>query len=152
MKWRLWVILCLALAGVGVSGYLTYSKLTNTELLCLGEGNPCEVVQTSIYAYIGPIPVALLGLGGYLLFVLVTALQLKASGERRKTLAGLNFGLALGAFLYSLYLSYLQRFVIGAFCLWCVVSALIVTLIFVLSVWELRVLTASCSAPDASDA
>lgn len=141
MRWRLWTILLLALCGVGVSGYLTYSKFANTELFCLGEGNPCEVVQTSVYAQIGPIPVALVGLGGYLLFALVTALQLRTSGERRRALAGLNFGLALGAFLYSLYLSYLQRFVIGALCTWCVVSALLVTLIFALTVWELRAVT-----------
>lgn len=138
--WRLWTILFLAIAGIGVSGYLTYSKLTNTELLCLGEGNPCEVVQMSIYAQIGPIPVAVLGLMGYIVFVIVTALQLKTSGESRKALAGLNFGLALGSFLYSAYLSYLQRFVLGALCTWCVASAVIVTLIFALAIWELRAL------------
>ncbi len=136
--WRLWTILCLAVAGIGVSGYLTYAKFTNTGLFCLGEGNPCEIVQTSIYAQIGPLPVAVLGLMGYVVFVIVTAWQLKTSGETRKALAGLNFGLALGAFLYSAYLSYLQRFVIGALCTWCVVSAVIVTLIFALTIWELR--------------
>jgi uncharacterized membrane protein len=152
MRWHLWTLLLLALAGIGVSGYLTYAEFTNTELLCLGDGNPCEVVQTSIYAQIGPIPVAVLGLAGYMFLALVTVLQLKTSGESRKALAGLSFGLALGAFLYSAYLSYLQRFVIGEICTWCVASAAIITLIFALTVWELRALTLSDSPPDASDA
>jgi len=68
-------------------------------------------------------------------------LQLRSSLERRRTLAGLNFGLALGAFLYSVYLTYLELFVIYAICTWCVISAVLVTLILILATWELVALT-----------
>ena len=140
--WRLWAIAVLAVIGLGVAGYLTYEKLSGGELICLGGGQECEIVQNSPYSQIGPIPVAVLGLMGYLVFLVVTALQLRTSSlERRRTLAELNFGLALGAFLYSLYLTYLELFVIYAICTWCVISAILVTLILIVATWELVVLT-----------
>lgn len=139
--WRLRSTLALSVTGVAVAGYMSYVKLSNSALVCLGGGSGCETVQNSIYAQVGPMPVALLGLGGYLTFLLVTALQFRATVELRRTLAGLNFGLALGAFLYSLYLTYLQRFVIKEFCTWCLVSATLVTLILILTIWELRALS-----------
>lgn len=138
--WRLWSILVLALLGVGVSGYLTYVKLSHTEIICL-EGDDCETVQNSPYAQVGPIPVALIGLIGYLAFIAVTAAQLRANPETQRMLAGLNFGLALGAFLYSAYLTYLELFVIYAICSWCVISAVLVTLILLLTTWELVALS-----------
>lgn len=141
-QWRLWGILFLSVIGVGVSSYLTYEKLSGGELVCLGGGQGCETVQNSPYSQIGPVPVAALGLLGYLLFGIVTILQMRESlWERRRLLAGLNFGLALGAFLYSLYLTYLEVFVIYAICTWCVVSAVLVTLILIGALWELGVLS-----------
>jgi uncharacterized membrane protein len=140
-RWRLWTIGVLALLGIGVSSYLTYEKLIGGQLVCLGGGQGCEIVQYSPYSQIGPIPVAVLGLIGYLSFLVVTALQLRSSRERRRMLAGLNFGLALGAFLYSVYLTYLELFVIYAICSWCVVSAIVVTLILILATWEVVALT-----------
>ncbi len=139
--WRLWTIVTLSLIGLGVAGYLTYEKFTGGGLICLGGSQECEIVQNSPYSQIGPIPVAVLGLLGYLIFLVVTALQLRSSLERRRMLAGLNFGLALGAFLYSVYLTYLELFVIYAICTWCVISAVLVTLILILATWELVALT-----------
>lgn len=148
--WRLWAITVLALIGLGVAGYLTYEKFTGGGLVCLGGSQECEIVQNSPYSQIGPIPVATLGLVGYLIFLVVTALQLRASSvESRRVLAGLNFGLALGAFLYSVYLTYLELFVIYAICTWCVISALVVTLILILATWELIALSrATQEAPE----
>nr|BAL58773.1 hypothetical conserved protein [Candidatus Acetothermum autotrophicum] len=148
--WRLWGITGLALIGVGVASYLTYEKFTGGGLICLGGSQGCEIVQNSPYSQIGPIPVATLGLVGYLIFLVVTALQMRASSvESRRLLAGLNFGLALGAFLYSLYLTYLELFVIYAICTWCVISALVVTLILILATWELVALSrATQEAPE----
>jgi uncharacterized membrane protein len=140
-RWRLWTIATLALIGLGVAGYLTYEKFTGGGLICWGGSQQCEIVQNSPYSQIGPLPVAVLGLMGYLIFLTVTALQLRSSLERRRTLAGLNFGLALGAFLYSVYLTYLELFVIYAICTWCVISAVLVTLILILATWELVALT-----------
>lgn len=141
-RWRLWSIFILAAIGVGVAGYLTYEKFAGGGLICWGGSQQCEIVQNSPYSQIGPIPVAVVGLVGYLLFLVVTALQITArSPERRRTLAGLNLGLALGAFLYSVYLTYLELFVIYAICTWCVISAILVTLILILTTWELVALT-----------
>ncbi|MCX8102847.1 MAG: vitamin K epoxide reductase family protein [Candidatus Bipolaricaulota bacterium] len=140
--WRLWGILVLAMIGLGVAGYLTYEKFAGGGLICWGSSQECEIVQNSPYSQIGPIPVAVLGLLGYLIFLVMTVLQIRApSLERRRTLAGLNFGLALGAFLYSGYLTYLELFVIYAICTWCVISAILVTFILVLATWELVALT-----------
>lgn len=137
-RWRLWGIVIAAVIGLGVAGYLTYEKFSGSGLVCWGGSQECEIVQNSPYSQIGPIPVAAVGLIGYLMFLVVTALQLRAVLlEQRRTLAGLNFGLALGAFLYSLYLTYLELFVIEAICTWCVISAILVTLILILTTWEL---------------
>lgn len=140
--WRLWGIVVLALIGLGVAGYLTYEKFSGGGLICWGGSQDCETVQNSPYSQVGPIPVAVIGLIGYLVFLVVTALQIRTSSlGTRRTLAGLNFGLALGAFLYSVYLTYLELFVIYAICTWCVISAVLVMLILVLAIWELTALS-----------
>jgi len=143
--WRLWGVLIFSVIGLGVSSYLTYEKFSGGGLICLGGGQGCEIVQNSPYSQVGPIPVAMIGLIGYLAFLVVTALQLRAS-ERRPLLAGLNFGLAVGAFLYSAYLTYLELFVIYAICTWCVISAILVTLILILATWELVALNREIQA------
>jgi uncharacterized membrane protein len=141
--WRLWGISVLALIGLGVAGYLTYEKFSGGGLICWGGSQDCEAVQNSPYSQVGPIPVAVLGLIGYLVFLVVTALQIRTSSlEARRLLAGVNFGLALGAFLYSVYLTYLELFVIYAICTWCVISAVLVLFILVLAIWELTALSA----------
>lgn len=140
-NWRLWSILILSVIGLGVAGYLTYEKFSGSGLICWGGSQECEIVQNSPYSQVGPLPVAAIGFVGYLVFLVVTALQIKTSSvERHRTLAGLNFGLALGAFLYSVYLTYLELFVIYAICTWCVISAIVVTLIWILTMWELGAL------------
>ncbi len=145
--WRLWGISVLALIGLGVAGYLTYEKFSGGGLICWGGSQDCETVQNSPYSQVGPIPVAVIGLIGYLVFFVVTAVQIRTSSlETRRILAGVNFGLALGAFLYSVYLTYLELFVIYAICTWCVISAVLVMLILVLAVWELTALSTEAQA------
>jgi uncharacterized membrane protein len=150
--WRLWGILVLAVIGLGVAGYLTYEKLSGVGLICWGGSQDCETVQNSPYSQVGPIPVAVIGLVGYLIFLVVTSAQLRASSEMRRTLAGMNFGMALGAFLYSVYLTYLEVFVIYAICTWCVISAVVVTLILILTAWELGTLGKEAQAEPSHEA
>lgn len=146
-RWRLWGISVLALSGLGVAGYLTYEKFSGGGLICWGGSQDCETVQNSPYSQVGPIPVAVIGLIGYLVVLVVTAVQRRTSSlETRRTLAGVNFGLALGAFLYSVYLTYLELFVIYAICTWCVISAVLMTLILVLAIWELIALRTEAQA------
>jgi uncharacterized membrane protein len=111
----------LALAGVGVAGYLSYVHYAGLHPIC-GVSHGCETVQTSSYASLLGIPVALLGLISY---VLVLA-SLRVRGEA--ALLG-GYGLTLIAFAFSLYLTYREVFTIHAICTWCVSSAIIFTLL-----------------------
>ncbi len=120
-----------ALAGVGVAGYLTYVHYQPAALICTAGGG-CETVQESSYAELFGIPVALLGLLGY-----VTVLVLVAwDSELARTLAA---AIALTAVGFAVYLIALQAFVIDAWCVWCLVNDLVVVpLLAVLTVWRVR--------------
>lgn len=113
----------LCLLGVGVSSYLLWVRLGGSSALCTGFGG-CDLVNASRYAQIGTIPVSLLGLIGYLG---ILGLSLWRSWGGPWVLSLLIFGMALGGFLYSVYLTYLELFVIFAVCPWCVASALFMT-------------------------
>jgi uncharacterized membrane protein len=119
-------MILLALAGIGVAGYLTWVHYAGVTPIC-ATGGGCERVQTSSYSELTGVPVALLGLAGYLA-ILVLAL---IPGELGR-LAGA--GVAMVGAGFSLYLTYLELFVINAICQWCVASALIMCAIAVLSV------------------
>jgi uncharacterized membrane protein len=116
----------LLVIGAAVSAYLTYIETTGTAAVC-GPVGDCNTVQQSPYATLfGVIPVGLLGLLGYGLMLALWVLGLEgrpAAGFARRalvvaTLAGLAF---------SVYLTFLEPFVIGATCLWCLSSAAVVT-------------------------
>jgi uncharacterized membrane protein len=120
-----------ALAGVAVAGYLTYVHYQPEALICTASGG-CETVQDSSYAELLGIPVALLGLVGY---VAVLALLVWDS-ELARTLAA---AIALTAVGFVVYLIVLQAFVIDAWCIWCLVNdVVIVPLLAVLTVWRVR--------------
>ena len=112
------LLAALSVAGLLVSAYLTRSHLQGVAPACVGGSGGCEAVQTSRYSQILGIPVAALGLAGYA-GLLVSAL-IKGEG-------GIFFGLfvALVGVLFSAYLTWLELFVIGAVCQWCVVSAVL---------------------------
>lgn len=107
----------LAVAGLLVSAYLTWAHLVGAEPVC-GLGGGCRAVQASRYAAVMGIPVPMLGLAGYAGLLLAAILR----GE-----AGAYLGLlvVLVGALFSAYLTYLEVFVIGAICQWCVASAAI---------------------------
>jgi uncharacterized membrane protein len=122
--------LAVVLAGVGVGGYLTYIHYAGLQPVCAGGGHGCERVQSSSYARLGGIPVALLGLGGYL----AIAVALLAPGERARLAAA---ALAVSGLGFSAYLTYLELFVIDAICQWCVASAVLLAMLSVITVWRL---------------
>jgi uncharacterized membrane protein len=130
-------IALLALLGLLVSGYLSMFKLGYLGTIQCSIGG-CQVVQMSDYAMLLGTPVALWGVGAYvLLLVLALAgIQPRWSEDRRLALA--IFGFAGFGVLFSAYLTYLEAFVIRAWCQWCVVSAILVTAIFLLSIPGLR--------------
>ncbi len=119
-SWLLLVVL--SAAGIGASGYLTYSHYADQATVCAGIGS-CEFVQTSEYSEIIGVPVALMGL---LFFVGLGTLSLlrvvlwQRSIEWARPLA---FSMALGGTAFVSYLTYVELFVIDAICVWCVATA-----------------------------
>jgi uncharacterized membrane protein len=123
-------IAVLALAGVAIATYLTYVHYADVEPLCVAGGGGCEKVQTSDYAELAGIPVAVLGLIGY---VLILA-SLWLPGENGPMAGAV---LALFGFAFSAYLTYRELFTIDAICQWCVASAVVMTVLALLTVWRL---------------
>jgi len=105
-----------ALAGVAVAGYLTYVHYRPESLICTGGGG-CETVQESTYAELLGLPVALLGLGAYL----VVLALLYWDTELARTVAA---GVSLGGLAFAGYLVAVQAFVVDAWCIWCLVNDL----------------------------
>jgi uncharacterized membrane protein len=120
----------LALAGAGIAGYLTYARYAHATIACTTGG--CETVQSSEYAEIVGLPVAVLGLAGYVA-IFATALF---SGELAR-LAGAV--LALGGLVFGVYLVFVQAFAIEAFCQWCLASDAVMALLAAATVARLRV-------------
>jgi uncharacterized membrane protein len=127
----------LAVLGVIVSGYLSWSHLVNAQPMLCSEGGGCDTVQSSRYSEIGEIPVALLGVAGYLA-ILGTLILDKSLLPLAESAPLLTFGLSLIGVLYSAYLTYLELFVILAICFYCVTSALIMVAVFVIATIRLN--------------
>jgi uncharacterized membrane protein len=120
-----------ALAGLGIAGYLSWARYADTSVICVAGGG-CEKVQSSDYAELFGIPVAVLGLGAYAVVLALIAWD--------TPLARLGAAsVALFGMLFSAYLLAVQAFVIEAFCIWCVVNdALIAPALAVLTALRLR--------------
>jgi uncharacterized membrane protein len=118
-------ILVLTIIGIGIAGYLTYVHYEGLKILCLSSGG-CETVQASRYAKLDGVPVAVLGLLGYIGILGSLAVR----GELGRV-AG--FAIALIGFGFSMYLTYRELFTIKAICQWCVSSAVIMTVLAVLT-------------------
>jgi uncharacterized membrane protein len=108
--------------GIGVATYIAIADSGGGSPVCLSGGSGCETVANSSYSHLVGVNVAVIGIAGYIL-LLITALM-RGDGAR---LAG--FGLALGGFGFSVYLTYLELFKIEAICEWCVTSAALMTLL-----------------------
>lgn len=121
-----WASVALAGAGVAVSGYLVWVHYGGALALCTGAGG-CAQVQASRFASVAGVPVALLGLGLYVALLALGVWWLRGAGRWMPLVGFGRFTLALAGTLYSAYLTYLELFVIGAVCPWCVVSAGLVT-------------------------
>ncbi len=137
VSWRRWLTRLLSLAGIGVSGYLTWAHLAGQSVAC-GQSHDCDIVQQSVYSEVGGIPVALLGLFAYLALFALTLLPGRSPGGLRDYAPLAVFGISLIGVLYSAYLTYLELFVIYAICRWCISSAIIITALFLLSLPDLK--------------
>ncbi len=118
-------ILVLSVIGIAIAGYLTYVHYEGLKVLCLSSGG-CETVQASRYAKLAGVPVAVLGLAGYIGILGSLAIR----GELGR-IAG--FAIALVGFGFSMYLTYRELFTIKAICQWCVFSAVLMTVLAILT-------------------
>jgi uncharacterized membrane protein len=131
--WQSWAIPLLALLGLGVAGYLAYVETQRVTAVC-GPVGDCNTVQQSAYAWLlGLIPIGVLGLVGYAAILIAWAVAHYGNGQ----LAGLAwlalFVMTLCGTLFSMYLTFLEPFVIGATCAWCLTSAMIMTALLALT-------------------
>ena len=124
----LWIaMLVIAVIGTGVATYLTYIHYAGLHPLCLSGGGGCEKVQSSTYAKLAGVPVAVIGLVGY---VAILATLLFWRGENGRLAAVV---LTLIGFGFSAYLTYREIATIKAICQWCVSSAIMMTLLMLLA-------------------
>jgi uncharacterized membrane protein len=122
-------MLVLATIGLGLASYLTYVHYAGIKPACTA-GESCTKVQTSIYSELAGVPVALIGLIGYVAIVG----SLLAPENETTRLATVAFTVV--GFGFSAYLTYRELFSIHAICEWCVSSAVVMTLLMCLSVWR----------------
>ncbi len=142
--WMDTVIPWVSLIGLAVAGYLTYVETQSVQAIC-GPVGDCNAVQSSSYARIwGILPVGLLGAFGYIAILAAwwsTRLRLNWTWVSIYAPVAL-FGMALFGTIFSIYLTYLELYVIKAVCIWCISSAVIITLLLLLSLDStLRALT-----------
>jgi uncharacterized membrane protein len=124
-------MLVLTAVGLCLAAYLTYVHYSGITPPCSIKGNPCSEVQKSQYSLFIGIPVALIGLLGYI--AILGSLLLAPDSERTRFV---TMALILGGFGFSLYLTYRELFTLHKICEWCVSSAVIMTVLACLSVWR----------------
>lgn len=127
------LLLALTLLGVGIAAYLTFvGWSTEVEPYCSGLGD-CSAVQSSEFGDIAGIPIATFGLAMYLGLLVLLLAHRAGPLAGRPLLLVWYFAVALSGVLYSAYLTYLELWVIEAICVWCVASAVVVTVILVVA-------------------
>jgi len=137
-SWPRWVIPVLCGIGMAIAVYLSVIELTRTEAIC-GPVGDCHTVQASPYAMIGGlIPVGVLGVAGYIGIGITWILAERSSGRLRRWSVRMMWGLSLVGTLFSIYLTFLEPFVIGATCSWCLTSAVIMVMILWASTAEIE--------------
>lgn len=138
----------LALAGFLVSLYLWLWKLGVVGSLACGPGGGCEYVQTSPYAMLFGIPVAFYGVSGYLVLLVISLIGLQPRWVPRREPTVALVALSGAAVGFTAYLTYLEAAVIHAWCQWCLVSAGIISAIFLTSLAGLRAGATPVAASD----
>ncbi|CAN5129934.1 hypothetical protein BH09GEM1_BH09GEM1_13500 [soil metagenome] len=126
-----------ALAGMFVALYLTLYKLGYIGTLVCAVGS-CETVQTSKWATLLGFPVGAWGVAYYVAVFALSLAGLSAALSESRAVSRLLVGMTGFGVIFSLWLTYLELFVIHAICQWCVISAILATALFVISLLDLR--------------
>ena len=127
--WPEGIILLLFIVGLIVSAYLGFVEMSETEAVC-GPVGDCNTVQQSPYAVLfGLIPIGILGVIGYFVMGFSWIMAQYGPDRFRRESKFALFGLTVAGMLFSIYLTFLEPFVIGATCAWCLTSAVVITLL-----------------------
>lgn len=121
------VITVLSLIGFIVTAYLTYVYYNQAETSFCVTGSSCDIVRLSGYSSIDDIPVSLIGLVGYFGLFIITVSSIS---DRLKWLT--LYFISLPGLVFSVYLTYVEVFVLKAICSFCLLSAILITAIFIL--------------------
>ncbi|SRR6266498_2919515 len=124
--------IALTMIGLLVSIYMTIYKITLNDSMCIGSGG-CKAVNESPYAEVNGIPVALIGVGGYLAILAVLLLEPRINFLQQNGTM-IFFGLSLVGFLFTLYLIFVEVALLKKYCPFCITSQTAMTIIFILSV------------------
>jgi uncharacterized membrane protein len=130
-----WATIGLACLGALDATYLLVYKLTNNNAMCLGNGG-CHDVNFSPYAEIGRIPISAFGMAAFLVMAGIVILEPRINFVRENGPLAI-FGISLAGVAFSAYLTWLEIYVIHAICPFCVISAVIIALIFILAIFRL---------------
>lgn len=129
-----WIIPVISLIGMGVAAYLAYVETAQVEAVC-GPVGDCNTVQQSEYARLfGILPIGVLGLVGYVMIIATWVVHQFTSGRLSDFGALAMLGITFFGTLFSVYLTFLEPFVIGATCAWCLTSAVMMTILMLLSI------------------
>ncbi len=131
------LIAVLTLGGAFLAFYLVAYAMGWTPPIPCGTGD-CATVQSSRYAWIGPVPVAGIGLGGYIALFALSIAGLQGPFASSRVTAFLLFGGALSGVLFSAYLTYIEAAVLQAWCRYCVASAILISIVFLATLPELK--------------
>ncbi|MGH7720280.1 MAG: vitamin K epoxide reductase family protein [Gemmatimonadaceae bacterium] len=129
------LIALVSLLGAFVALYLTLYKTGIIGQLACSVGS-CETVNLSRWAVFLGLPVAAWGLGTYLLLLGLAVAGVQPALEHSRRLSLALLALSGWGVLFSAWLTYLELFVIRAICMWCVISAVLITVVFVLAWWD----------------
>ena len=134
-KWLYRATLALVVVGLLVSIYMTIYKVTSNDSMCLGSGD-CSTVNASIYSEVNNIPVAAIGILGYLAILGVLFFENRNSFFRQNGTL-MIFGMSLTGFIFTVWLIYVEIALLKALCPFCVTSQVAMTLIFIMAVIRL---------------
>jgi uncharacterized membrane protein len=123
-------LIVLTVIGLGIASYLTYVHYAGIKVACVQGHDECGAVQSSVYSKLAGVPVALIGLIGYVV-ILGSLVVPETETSRFATMS-----LTLGGFAFSVYLTAREVFSLEKICEWCVSSAVIMTLLMLLSSWR----------------
>jgi uncharacterized membrane protein len=130
-------VLVASIIGFIDSTYLAIVKLFDTPIYCTPGLGDCATVQNTQWSTLWGIPIAILGALAYLSLIICVIFK-NRNRLIKKYAQYLVFGISFFGFLYSLYLTYLEAFVIRTFCQWCILSAICMTVIFIVTIFQLK--------------